>query len=110
MIARRVSESLGFPEIGVRSWHYLSEAAVMHMKETAVYIDYLSMSHKNHVWFAGKIFLVKSISIAHSMDNRSNDHFRSGVAISNTRHVEPSLLWRVNVSHGRRCFDALFVT
>jgi len=40
----------------------------MHVKETAMHVDYLLMTYKNEIGFALKIFLVKRISITHSMN------------------------------------------
>jgi hypothetical protein len=65
----------------------------VHVKEAAMHIDNLSMSDKYQVGFAGQILLVQGVSITHSMNNRSNDHLRARVAVSNTRHVKAALLW-----------------
>jgi len=39
------------------------------MKEATVHVNYLSVPDKHQIWFAGKIFLVEPISIAHPMNN-----------------------------------------
>lgn len=71
----------------------------MHMKETSMHINNLSMAHKDHVGFARKIFLVEAVSIAHLMNKRANNHLRSRITVPNARHIEASLLWRQNVGH-----------
>ena len=53
-----------------------------------MHIDDLSMPYKYYVRLPWKIFFVESISITQTMNNGSNDHFRSRITASNTRHVK----------------------
>jgi len=90
-IAFDIRESFGSPELCIRCGHYASISTFVHVKEAAMYIDYLSMSNKYDVRFTRKILLVKSISKTHSMNDCSNDYFRARVAVAYPRHVEASL-------------------
>ena len=68
LISQRIGEPLGLPEVRVRRRYHSSVSTVMHVKETAMHVDYLLMTYKNEIGFALKIFLVKRISITHSMN------------------------------------------
>jgi hypothetical protein len=64
----------------------------MHVKETAMHIDYFAMSHEHNVRLTGKIGFLKSVSVTQPVNNRTNYFFGLGVAISDSRHIEAALL------------------
>jgi len=98
-VALDIRKPLGSPELRVRRRHDSSVPALVHVKETTMHVDDFPMAPKYDVRLPRKIRLVESVSVTEGVNDGTNYLFGFGVAISDSRHVEATLLRGENVGH-----------
>lgn len=69
----------------------------MHVPEASVDKYDLTMFWKNEIRFSGQILPVQPKAKSHLVNQRTNDNFRFCVPVANPRHIEATLLTRMNV-------------
>lgn len=59
----------------------------MLMPEATMHKDNCSAGGENYVRFAWQIFAVKTVTVAHTMNEAAYGHFRAGILAAYTPHV-----------------------
>ncbi len=67
-IATHVSKALAAPEDSICCWLHFSEATSMHVPETAMHEDHLSMNRKDKVWLSRQPLDMQAKTETHLMD------------------------------------------
>lgn len=99
MVALYVRKPLSVPVRFICCRSNASIFAIMHVKEATVYIYDFMMSRKDHIGLSWEVLFMKAISKPHSMNNRTNYHFRLRIPVVDTRHIEAPLAGRKVIGH-----------
>lgn len=75
-------------------------AALMLMPETAMDENYLPVRNKNQVRLSRKISGVKRVTIAHGVDESSDEHLRGCILGPDGAHARATLFRRKGINHG----------
>ena len=76
----------------------------MPVPETAMNKDGRSVTRENHVRFSGNVLRVKAVSEASCVEAATKENLGLCVLAPDAAHIEPSLNWGENISHGSGLF------
>ena len=89
------------PEINPCGWPFEHRAVVL-VPETSVCEDDTSMLGKHHIRFPRQILPVQPEAKSACMQAAPKNQFGLRIPAPDSTHVEPALLFRQDISHGRR--------
>lgn len=71
----------------------------MLMPKTPVYEDHLPTRPEHEIWFAGKMFSMQTVTVAHAVDNPADGHFRGRISALDRLHVIAAIYGTEMINH-----------